>query len=75
MSVTVRPSLPGVSIGWPAILLVGFILWLGYGIALGDPPLMITNTVAALVCVVTLAVLVWFRPRQRTAGRQPGIRL
>jgi uncharacterized protein with PQ loop repeat len=44
------------SIGYLLVLQVGFILWLGYGIALRNPALIISNC-AALACgLLTIAV-------------------
>jgi uncharacterized protein with PQ loop repeat len=56
-----RRDSAGTSLGWPAVLLVGFTLWLVYGITIGNLPLIITNTMAALVCAVTLAVIIRYR--------------
>ena len=50
-----------VSVGYQQILLVGFVLWLAYGIAIRNVPLMITNTVAAAVCTATILVVLRFR--------------
>ena len=46
-----------VSIAYFAILLVGFLLWIGYGAAAGLPALIIPNIVATLVgsAVITVA--------------------
>jgi MtN3 and saliva related transmembrane protein len=53
----------GVSITWIAILLTGFILWLCYGAAIGNLPIIVTNVVSCAVCAVTLAVVLLFRKR------------
>lgn len=50
-----------VSVGYQQILLVGFVLWLAYGIAIRNVPLMITNTVSAAVCTATILVVLRFR--------------
>jgi MtN3 and saliva related transmembrane protein len=39
----------GISLGYPAVLLVGFLLWLAYGIALENWALIVPNTVATVV--------------------------
>ena len=39
----------GISIGYLAVLLVGFGLWVSYGIASHDLPLVVPNCVAFLV--------------------------
>ncbi len=65
-----RRDSTGVSLGWPAVLLVGFILWLAYGITIRDLPLIATNCVATLICALTLAVLIRYRrPRRQEPGR------
>ena len=51
-----------VSIAYFAILLVGFLLWIGYGAAAGLPALVIPNIVATLVG--TAAIAVAFRLRR-----------
>lgn len=50
-----------VSVGYQQILLVGFVLWLAYGISIQNLPLMITNTVASIVCGATILVVLRFR--------------
>ena len=45
-----------VSIAYFAILLVGFLLWIGYGAAAGLPALIIPNIVATLVGTAVIAV-------------------
>ena len=45
-----------VSIAYFAILLVGFLLWIGYGAAAGLPALIIPNIVATLVGASVIAV-------------------
>jgi MtN3 and saliva related transmembrane protein len=51
-----RGSSEGVSIGYFAVLLVGFSLWVAYGLANGDLPLIVPNCVAFLVMGCTIAV-------------------
>lgn len=58
-----RRSSSGVSTGWPAILLVGFVLWLGYGLSRGDAPLIISNTLNCVVTSFALTVIVRYRER------------
>ena len=54
-----RRSSADVSIAYLAVLQFGFVLWIGYGIALGNPVIAIPNTVAALVGAVTM-IVAWF---------------
>ena len=51
----------GVSIGYFSILLVGFGLWLAYGIAASSLVLIVPNTVAAVVIGATIAVALRYR--------------
>ena len=51
-----RRSSEGISIGYFAVLLVGFGLWVSYGIASHDLPLVVPNCVAFLVMGCTIAV-------------------
>ena len=46
----------GVSVAYQKVLLVGFVLWLSYGIALDNIAIIIPNIVAAIVSVATIAV-------------------
>lgn len=50
-----------VSIGYFGVLVVGFLLWIAYGIAKRDPVLFVPNTVAAVVGVTTIVVALRFR--------------
>jgi MtN3 and saliva related transmembrane protein len=51
-----RRSSAGVSIAYLVVLLVGFALWLAYGAARGDLPLVVPNTVALVVMAATIGV-------------------
>ena len=62
-----RRTSEGISIGYFAVLLVGFGLWVSYGVASHDLPLVVPNSVAFLVMSWTIAVAV----RKRSAGAQP----
>ena len=52
----VRRSSADVSIAYLLVLEFGFFLWIGYGIALGNPFIAFPNTVAAIVGAITMAV-------------------
>lgn len=54
-------SSKGVSVGYQYVLLVGFFLWLSYGIALHNPAIIVPNTVAAVVSVITILIALRFR--------------
>jgi MtN3 and saliva related transmembrane protein len=59
--VTVRRSSADVSLADLGVLLVGFVLWLSYGVALGNVPLIVSNVVALSTNVLTVAVVLRFR--------------
>ncbi|HEU5266807.1 MAG TPA: SemiSWEET family transporter [Jatrophihabitans sp.] len=61
-----RRSSADVSIGYLLILLPGFALWVGYGLASGNPALVVPNSVAFVVAAVTVICAV--RLRRRRAG-------
>ena len=56
-----------VSVGYFTILLVGFGLWISYGVASRDLALIVPNTVALLVGAGTVAIVL--RLRKPTGGR------
>ena len=62
-----RRSSRDVSIGYFSILLVGFLLWIGYGIASRNLALIVPNTVALLIGVSTIAIALRLR---RPAGER-----
>ena len=55
-----------VSAGYQRVLLVGFLLWLGYGLASDNWAIIVPNIVAAIVSVVTIAVTLRYRPTRQT---------
>jgi uncharacterized protein with PQ loop repeat len=57
-----RRTSAGISIGYFAVLLVGFALWIAYGLARHDLPLVLPNSVALLVTAFTIAVALRHRP-------------
>ena len=52
-----------VSVGYFAILLVGFLLWISYGIAARNPALIVPNAVALLIGASTVAIALRLRER------------
>ena len=50
-----------ISLGYFFVLLVGFVLWLAYGIAASNLALIVPNTVAAVVIAATIAVSLRYR--------------
>lgn len=52
-----------VSLAFFAVYLLGFVLWLAYGVALGNLALIIPNSVSLVVCALTLAVAIHLRSK------------
>ena len=59
--VAVRRSSADVSVAYLAVLLVGFALWLSYGVAIRNTPLIVSNVVALTTNVLTIAAVLRFR--------------
>ena len=59
--VAVRRSSADVSVAYLAVLFVGFVLWLSYGVAIGNAPLIVSNVVALTTNVLTIAAVLRFR--------------
>jgi MtN3 and saliva related transmembrane protein len=51
----------GISLAYLSVLFVGFLLWLAYGIALGNWALIVPNVIAAIVCAATITVGRFYR--------------
>ncbi len=51
----------GISLGYPSVLFVGFLLWLAYGISIENWALIVPNVVAAIVIAATIAVARHYR--------------
>jgi MtN3 and saliva related transmembrane protein len=58
----------GTSLGWVLVLIVGFVLWLSYGLMEGDVPIIVTNIVAVVVTSTLLAVVL---RHTVSSGKQP----
>jgi uncharacterized protein with PQ loop repeat len=56
-----------VSIAYFWVLLIGFALWIAYGISIENWFLIVPNVVAFLVCATTIAVAVRYRLRPAQA--------
>lgn len=56
-----RGSSADVSVPYLGVLLVGFVLWLAYGIALANAALIVSNAVAIATYAVTTAAVLRFR--------------
>jgi uncharacterized protein with PQ loop repeat len=67
-----RRSSADVSIASMGVLLVGFGLWLAYGLSIGDGALIATNVTALTVTAAAIAVTLAFR-RDRPATTAPAL--
>lgn len=56
-----RRSSDDVSLPYLAVLIVGFVLWLSYGIALRNAALIVSNTVALTSYLLTTVVVLRYR--------------
>jgi MtN3 and saliva related transmembrane protein len=67
-----RKSSDDVSVGFFAVLLPGFALWIAYGFARSDWALIVPNAVAILVGVSTITVAMLLRRRHARPGGTSG---
>jgi uncharacterized protein with PQ loop repeat len=65
-----RQSSQDVSIGFFAVLIPGFALWVAYGLARPDWALVVPNSVALLVSAITVVVARLLRRRKAGTGRR-----
>lgn len=56
-----RQSSDDVSLGYLAVLLPGFLLWVSYGVTHSNAALVVPNTVAAVVAAATIIVVLRLR--------------
>jgi MtN3 and saliva related transmembrane protein len=57
----VTRSSEDLSLAYLGVLVVGFAVWVSYGISLGNLALIIPNSVAIIVTITTIAVALRFR--------------
>jgi MtN3 and saliva related transmembrane protein len=53
-----------VSIGYLAVLVVGFALWIVYGATIGKPVLVVPNAAALITGITTIGVALRYRARE-----------
>jgi uncharacterized protein with PQ loop repeat len=58
-----------ISVGYFALLCIGFALWIVYGISKGNLVLIVPNSAAFVVAAVTIAIALHFRRRQLLGAR------
>jgi MtN3 and saliva related transmembrane protein len=56
-----RRSSDDVSVGYFAVLIVGFVLWITYGASIDNLALVIPNSVALVVALTTVAIAFRYR--------------
>ena len=56
-----------VSVAYFSVLLIGFALWLAYGISIDNWYLIVPNAVVIMVCATTIAIALRFRVRRQAA--------
>jgi MtN3 and saliva related transmembrane protein len=49
------------SIAYFCVLIIGFALWLAYGLAIENAALVVPNSVALVIATATIAVASWYR--------------
>lgn len=64
-----RRSSDDVSVPYLVVLIVGFVLWLSYGIALHNAALIVSNAVALSAYLLTTVVVLRYRSPVSCAGR------
>jgi MtN3 and saliva related transmembrane protein len=65
----VRRSSADVSFTYLAVLQLGFGLWVAYGLALGNPVIVVPNSMASVVGAVTMFVTWRYRRPEHVAAR------
>ncbi len=60
-----------ISLWQPLLLVVGMVLWLWYGVELGDPPLIIGNIVSLLLNLTLIYLKFRFAPNDPPAEPAP----
>jgi MtN3 and saliva related transmembrane protein len=68
-----RRSSDDVSVPFFAVLIVGLALWLSYGIALGNPALIISNAVGLTSYIFAILAVIRFKGRKFRSAPRPGV--
>jgi uncharacterized protein with PQ loop repeat len=71
----VRRASCDVSLDFLSVYVVGYAIWLLYGLSLGNAPIVLVNALGLVSGTMTLTVALWlrgspFRPVGRAAGQQ-----
>ncbi|HEX6867244.1 MAG TPA: SemiSWEET family transporter [Candidatus Limnocylindrales bacterium] len=62
-----RRSSDDVSLRYYGVLLIGFTLWVAYGLSIGNPALVVSNSVAFVVGMTTVVIARRYRSPDRAA--------
>lgn len=57
------------SLGYPALLCVGFVFWLAYGLSLVNWSIILSNMASLAFMLSTIAVALYFRRAEQAASR------
>jgi MtN3 and saliva related transmembrane protein len=64
-----RRSSSDVSVPYLAVLVVGFVIYLVYGVSINNPVLIITNAVSVIATTITLSIAAHYRSKPTTKPR------
>jgi MtN3 and saliva related transmembrane protein len=59
-----RRSSADVSIAYLGVLEIGFALWIAYGVSLGNAAIVVPNSVASVIGLLTIGIAFRYRHRQ-----------
>ncbi len=62
-----RRSSADVSIAYLGVLEIGFALWIAYGVSLGNAAIVVPNSVASVIGLLTIAIAFRYRDHQPAA--------
>jgi MtN3 and saliva related transmembrane protein len=64
-----RRSSSDVSVPYLAVLVVGFVIYLVYGVSINNPVLIITNAVSVIATTITLSIAAHYSSKPTTKPR------
>lgn len=67
--IRIHRSSRDVSLGYLSVVDAGYLLWLAYGVAIGNLPLIVVDALGAVAMSLTIAVAVGARPSAPVAGK------
>ncbi len=63
-----RRSSADVSIAYLGVLEIGFALWIAYGVSLGNAAIVVPNSVASVIGLLTIGIAFRYRHHQPSVG-------